>query len=264
MNIFKAFCKEIKEEIQDFYLSRSEKALVATLVCLLLMLFFFTVMQISSPQKEILLEMQTVKDDFPDPQQQIAPEPDANSNVTTEAYNQADASTQHSEEVFKTLEELMQEKENASAQNPSEENLSPTDEPQGGQPAEPTEPEPAEPENNETNQAQNPSPEKKSASVSNQQLVNKNSLVRYYLKNRNAVDLPKPVFTCDSSGTVVINIKVNAQGEVIEAYFNQASSTTSNGCLVENATAYARRAHFEPSKRAEQLGSITYIYPEKK
>ncbi|WP_317130241.1 hypothetical protein [Aggregatimonas sangjinii] len=62
---------------------------------------------------------------------------------------------------------------------------------------------------------------------------------------------------------MVINIKVNASGNVVEADFNERSSGTSNGCLVENAITYALRAKFNSASRENQKGTITYIFQEK-
>jgi hypothetical protein len=61
----------------------------------------------------------------------------------------------------------------------------------------------------------------------------------------------------------VINIEVDAQGFVTQADFNAKSSGTSNGCLVDNALAYALKARFSPSERLAQKGSITYLFQPK-
>ena len=62
---------------------------------------------------------------------------------------------------------------------------------------------------------------------------------------------------------VVINIEVDSRGFVTSADFNASSSTTSNGCLVENAIAYAYKARFNSSERALQKGTITYLFQSK-
>ena len=64
-------------------------------------------------------------------------------------------------------------------------------------------------------------------------------------------------------GKVVINIKVDANGYVTEADFNDKSSGTSNGCLVDKAIEYALRARFSPSTKSEQIGTITYLFQSK-
>ena len=105
----------------------------------------------------------------------------------------------------------------------------------------------------------NGSDQNKNVSVSN---TKRNSTVSYRLVNRKALDLPNPVYTCDSSGTVVINIEVSDTGRVLKTIFNQASSTTINRCLIDAAIDYAKNAHFTTvSGRKKQLGSITYYFP---
>jgi hypothetical protein len=61
----------------------------------------------------------------------------------------------------------------------------------------------------------------------------------------------------------VINIEVDASGNVIDADFNEKSSNTSNGCLVDNAIAYALKAQFSSASRASQKGTITYLFQSK-
>jgi hypothetical protein len=99
----------------------------------------------------------------------------------------------------------------------------------------------------------------KNVSVSNSK---KNSTVSYRLVNRKALDLPNPVYTCESAGTIVINIEVSDMGKVIKTLFNEASSSTSNQCLIDAALDYAKNAYFTTdSSRTKQLGSITYNFP---
>ena len=94
-------------------------------------------------------------------------------------------------------------------------------------------------------------------------LAKRRTSVSYSLVERNSRKLPPPIYTCIEGGKVVINIKVNAYGNVIEADFNEHSSRTSNGCLVENAIAYALKAKFNSSSRADQKGTITYLFQQK-
>jgi hypothetical protein len=61
----------------------------------------------------------------------------------------------------------------------------------------------------------------------------------------------------------VINIEVDDRGFVTDAGFNASSSGTSNGCLVENAIAYALKARFSTSERTLQKGTITYLFQSK-
>ncbi|MEO2073774.1 MAG: hypothetical protein ABGW99_20775 [Zunongwangia sp.] len=89
----------------------------------------------------------------------------------------------------------------------------------------------------------------------------KNSSISFNLKGRTAVNIPNPIYTCSISGKIVINIKVNESGRVIATSFNEASSSTDNKCLVENALLYASEAVFsELSGRNNQPGTITYKF----
>lgn len=94
-------------------------------------------------------------------------------------------------------------------------------------------------------------------------LKDKRTTISYSLVDRNAYTIPPPIYTCIEGGKVVVNIEVDAFGSVTKADFNEKSSTTSNGCLVENAIDYAYRAVFNSSTRNNQKGSITYMFQRK-
>lgn len=94
--------------------------------------------------------------------------------------------------------------------------------------------------------------------------LNTNSSVSYSLVNRKDKYLPPPVYLCEEGGKIVINITVNASGEVIEAYVN-TSSNSKNACLIESALQYANDARFSPDpSKSKQIGSITYYFKGKK
>ncbi|MFI8377537.1 hypothetical protein [Leeuwenhoekiella sp. NPDC079379] len=86
------------------------------------------------------------------------------------------------------------------------------------------------------------------------------STVTYHLNDRNAIKIPNPVYTCDATGKVVINIEVTNLGSVSKVYFNKAASTTTNGCLLDQALEYAQQAIFNDSPRPSQLGTITFEF----
>ncbi len=94
-------------------------------------------------------------------------------------------------------------------------------------------------------------------------LENKRTSVSYSLVDRFSYELPPPIYTCIEGGKVVINIKVGADGFVQEATFNGKSSNTTNGCLVDNAIAYALKARFNSSDKSLQIGTITYLFQSK-
>lgn len=86
------------------------------------------------------------------------------------------------------------------------------------------------------------------------------STVSYNLVDRTALALPNPVYTCDAQGKVVINISVNDQGTITSKTFNKNASTSSNGCLIDQAMKYLTRSYFDNSKKATQLGSVTFDF----
>jgi len=94
-------------------------------------------------------------------------------------------------------------------------------------------------------------------------LAKRRTSVSYSLVGRNNYRLPPPIYTCIEGGKVVINIKVDGLGNVLEADFNAKSSGTSNGCLVDNAITYALKAKFNSSTKAIQKGTITYLFQGK-
>lgn len=96
-----------------------------------------------------------------------------------------------------------------------------------------------------------------------QNLAKRKTSVSFSLVGRNNYDLPPPIYTCIEGGRVVVNIKVDALGYVVAADYNDKSSNTSNGCLVDNAIEYALKARFNGSTKASQKGTITYIFQGK-
>ena len=94
-------------------------------------------------------------------------------------------------------------------------------------------------------------------------LSKRKTSVSYSLVGRNNYELPPPIYTCLDGGRIVINIKVDALGHVVEASFNNNSSSTNDWCLVDNAITYAYRARFDSSDKSSQIGTITYLFQSK-
>lgn len=94
-------------------------------------------------------------------------------------------------------------------------------------------------------------------------LSDRRTSISYSLIDRNSYKLPPPIYTCIEGGRVVVNIEVDNLGYVTKAYFNDKSSGTDNGCLVDNAIAYAMKARFSSSERLLQKGTITYLFQSK-
>ena len=92
--------------------------------------------------------------------------------------------------------------------------------------------------------------------------ANRNTTISYRLINRNDLDLPNPVYTCEGNGKVVINIVVDSLGKVIKTSYSESASTTANGCLIDSAMEYAKQARFTTkASKKRQLGTITYNFP---
>ena len=89
---------------------------------------------------------------------------------------------------------------------------------------------------------------------------NANSTIGFSLKGRSKVHIPIPVYLCEVNGKIVVNITVNATGNVIDAYIN-TSSTSDNECLIEHALNYAKESVFSAdASKPTQIGSITFNF----
>ncbi|TYP77150.1 hypothetical protein [Aquimarina intermedia] len=115
-----------------------------------------------------------------------------------------------------------------------------------------------EPEYSETKKEDTGNAEDEKAS--NVETNNRNSSLSYTLKNRKALRLPNPIYTCEGSGKVVVKIEVNKNGYVYQTKIDKRNSTTRNECLFDNAMVYAKKALFSSSTNEEQKGSITYYF----
>jgi len=173
---------------------------------------------------------------------------------THKAYNQAMESDYADElDNFKTLEELEQLAEEAASENPdnNDSELGELAE-QGGFASEYAEKLKEQRERIEALKRRGEAPKIN---------IKRHTTITYSMVDRMHRYLANPVYTCESFGRVVINVKVNSSGQVIEADYNQASSNTKNGCLVENAIKYALKSQFDPKPGSkEQVGTITYLF----
>jgi TonB family protein len=98
----------------------------------------------------------------------------------------------------------------------------------------------------------------KSAGDSNKGKV----LVRYNVANRTGQNVPAPGYMCPqgTSGEIVINIKVDPSGKVIEAKVNPSSAT--NECMIHHALEFAKKSKFNytSTSSSAQEGTITYTF----
>lgn len=93
--------------------------------------------------------------------------------------------------------------------------------------------------------------------------ANKNSTLSYSLVDRTHTFLPTPIYLCETGGKIVVNITVDSEGNVVDAYIN-SSSSSENGCLIDHALEYAKASKFTSNpKKATQLGTITFLFQGK-
>jgi len=86
------------------------------------------------------------------------------------------------------------------------------------------------------------------------------SHIFYNLPGRHYIELPIPIYKCEGSGTVVINIVVNQRGDIVDS--KQDASSSQDPCLAEAAAGALKKTRFNPDDRAEprQAGTITFHF----
>ncbi|MFO7722394.1 MAG: TonB family protein [Bacteroidales bacterium] len=84
----------------------------------------------------------------------------------------------------------------------------------------------------------------------------------FSLVGRTAKDLPKPAYTSDAQGKVVINVNVDQEGNVVDVQFNSSLSTTTDLQLRTAALKAAQKSKFSVKLDAAvvQRGTITYTF----
>ncbi|GIJ96378.1 hypothetical protein CAPN001_09470 [Capnocytophaga stomatis] len=232
--------------------SDSDKSITVTLFIMFCLVISLLVIQLQSKEKEIMIEMSHISD-LPEEVKEEKEEPKKieepteipnNTKVTLNVYNESDMDLQHSEDAHKSLDEILAEREMMEANeelltsnSPKTDLVLPT----------------------------NIKVEEKNL-TKNEDVVNKNALVKYALADRTLrEELPNPIFTCERYGKVVVIIKVNDSGNVIEATIDKVNSTTSDGCLLDNSLLYAQQARFNIVQgRGVQVGTITYSFQQKR
>lgn len=86
-------------------------------------------------------------------------------------------------------------------------------------------------------------------------------MISYNLKGRKAYSLPNPGYTCNGSGVVVIQIKVDKSGSVKFADYSASQSNHATQCMIERAIKYAKKSRFDyVSGSGMQTGTITYKF----
>lgn len=87
-----------------------------------------------------------------------------------------------------------------------------------------------------------------------------NTTISYSLNDRIALKIPNPVYTCSASGIIVIDITVLNNGNISRVKLNPSMSQSNNGCLIDQALKYAKKAVFNTSQHPKQLGTITFYF----
>lgn len=84
----------------------------------------------------------------------------------------------------------------------------------------------------------------------------------FSLVGRTSKVLPKPSYLSNNQGRIVINVNVDQEGNVIDATFNSALSTTSDITLRAAAIEAAKKSKFSVKLDAAvvQRGTITYTF----
>lgn len=236
-------------------LTRSHLSMIITGCTLgIVVLTLFNIHLGAQVEEEYVIEMSLDEADLPELQELEEQLADASEPIKSHmALNETVKPQFGDPEPLKTLEEILQEREASGAENPNES---------------PGEDGAYEEQLRELTQKRAEMQEKLDAKEAEKKeytnlLKDRRTSISYSLVERNAYDLPPPIYTCIEGGKVVINIEVDAGGRVTDASFNAKSSGTSNGCLVENAIAYALKARFNPDAKALQKGTITYIFQSK-
>ncbi len=86
--------------------------------------------------------------------------------------------------------------------------------------------------------------------------------VGYSLSGRNPKGLPKPAYTSNEQGIVVVKITVDREGKVIAAISGAKGSTTMDSALLNAAKQAALNTKFDKNSSApsRQTGTITYHF----
>jgi len=79
---------------------------------------------------------------------------------------------------------------------------------------------------------------------------------------RSQGELPNPRYNCQEAGIVVVEIRVNRDGRVVQANAGRPGSTSIVECLTSAAREAAMAARFTPDQNAPevQIGTITYNF----
>ena len=239
-------------------LNRSQLSFIITFFSLtIVILLLFNIHLGSEEQEEYIIEMSLMNEELEKIIEELEKQEDlANADPIKShmAFNETAKSSFEEPEPLKTLEEILEEKEASMNEEEFDEFLNSDSDYAAGlkEIVKKTE--------EKKQQIEKGEPKKKEFTNN---LKERKTSISYSLIDRDNYLLPPPIYTCIEGGKVVINIEVDASGNVIDANFNEKSSNTSDGCLVENAIIYAKKAQFSSASRASQKGTITYLFQSK-
>lgn len=229
------------------------KALIITVLLfmvILLGMYNIRLYNNNSEVNEMLVQLSELSEETPEEKQQREPEkPQPKPPSSVETHRAFNTNTEESQEEFeKRLDEIFQE--NSADREESQEEVSTGGSVNIGQ-------------KNKEDQKERSDGSNESQEISTRTGSMRNSSISFSLLGRNAIDIPNPIYTCDTRGKIVVNITVNAQGSVTETSINTASSSSTNECLLNQALKYAADAIFsELPGRDAQPGTITYNFQD--
>jgi len=84
--------------------------------------------------------------------------------------------------------------------------------------------------------------------------------ISFDLGGRGSLSLPKPSYTSDKYGRVVVDITVDENGNVIKAKAGGRGTTVSDTELFKRAEEAALKAKFSKGNTEKQIGTITYNF----
>lgn len=239
-------------------LNRSQLSFIITFFSLSIVILLLYTIQLGGEEKdEYVIEMSLADEDLQkileelDKQEELANADPIKSHM---AFNETAKSNLQEPEPLKTLEEILEEKEQSLNDEDFKEYLNS----ESGYAASLKELA----QKREEKKQQLEEIEAKKKEFTNH-LEKRKTSISFSLVNRQNYRLPPPIYTCIEGGKVVINIEVDGSGNVTNANFNAKASNTSNGCLVENAITYAYKAKFNSDNNSLQKGTITYLFQSK-
>lgn len=233
----------------DFF-DKHKALIITSLLCsiLLLALYNFSLSSNNKKARELLVDLENFQMEKPveeEPQEQETPQTTPSQTLTHQAYNETQEA--RTDNFDKQLQEIF-EKNSSSQLESSDEESSGTS-------------------GSFNFQQKREEPKKRSdgdrntTNTSTQSGSMDNSSISFSLVGRSAVVIPNPIYTCDRSGKIVVNITVDDRGKVTSTSINRGSSNSSNDCLTQQALQYASQAIFSrQAGRPSQPGTITYNF----